>query len=328
MNSFKYTISLLIAALLYFSIAACGGNAEGETKSGGSKEPSAEETVIPEKDAAENTGTDIAIDNTPAYDLTTRDWVVPLGSLEEYVAFMKAGRPDNPDFLEARWNRGVRIKNFHPGTPDKVLRAYLLTPREIFARDYNKDVAYDANWHAIEDGQTISGPHLVCRMTEYLDIKPEHKVLEIGTGSGYHSALMAQLANKVYSIEIKQNLASVTDGIYESLETDYPEYKNVTRKNEDGYYGWEEYAPFDRIVVTCGIDHIPPPLLKQLKTGGCMVIPVGPMAGQQVILKVSKLLDEEGNIILEREDIYGGKITEHFVPFTAADGSWHSQPER
>lgn len=268
---------------------------------------------------------DIQEEESTRVDLTKRTEWPPLDNKDTYIEWMKENRPCQEEFLEPRWDRGMIIKRYHKETPDKVLRAFLLTPREIFARDYNRDVAYDMNWHMIEDGQTISGPHLVSRMTENLDIEPHHKVLEIGTGSGYHSAFMAQLSNEVYSIEIKTNLYNVTDGIYTSLLDTYPEYRNVTRKNADGYYGWEEYAPFDRIVVTCGIDHIPPPLLKQLTIGGIMVIPVGPMAGQQVILKVTKTQDEEGKIHLEREDIYGGKITEHFVPFTKEDGSWHSQ---
>lgn len=261
-------------------------------------------------------------------DLKNRTEFPPLDNKEKYIAWMKKNRPDNEAFLGKRWDRKVRIKNYHKETPDNVLMAYLLTPREIFARDYNAEVAYDSNWHMIEDGQTISGPHLVCRMTQNLDIKPDHKVLEIGTGSGYHSALMAQLSNHVYSIEIKKNLHNVTDAIYKSLLDKYPEYRNVKRKNADGYYGWEEFAPFDRIVVTCGIDHIPPQLLKQLGVNGIMVIPVGPMAGQQVILKVTKTEDADGKIHLDREDIYGGKITEHFVPLTKEDGSWHSKENK
>ncbi|MBN2534412.1 MAG: protein-L-isoaspartate O-methyltransferase [Spirochaetales bacterium] len=271
------------------------------------------------------TGEDVPAEDPGRVDLRQRTEWPPLDSKDNYIEWMKNNRPCSEEFLEKRWDRAMRIRNFHKETPDNVLQAFLLTPREIFARDYNRDVAYDMNWHMIEDGQTISGPHLVCRMTENLDIKPEHKVLEIGTGSGYHSALMTQMANNVYSIEIKTNLYHVTDSIYTSILDKYPEYRNVQRKNADGYYGWEEYAPFDRIVVTCGIDHIPPSLLKQLTVGGIMVIPVGPMAGQQVILKVTKTQDEEGKIHLTREDIYGGKITEHFVPFTKEDGSWHSQ---
>jgi protein-L-isoaspartate(D-aspartate) O-methyltransferase len=322
-NSHVKIISGLCLCLLLFLINGCTPGKKEIAETEQTDEQITETTGENEKD------TEITVnkpgEDSNRVDLRKRTEWPPLESKEKYIEWMKENRPCSEEFLEPRWDRAMRIKNFHNETPDTVLQAFLLTPREIFARDYNKDVAYDMNWHMIEDGQTISGPHLVCRMTENLELTPEHKVLEIGTGSGYHSALMAQLSNEVYSIEIKQNLYNVTDSIYTSILDTYPEYNNVKRKNADGYYGWEEYAPFDRIVVTCGIDHIPPPLLKQLSIGGIMVIPVGPMAGQQVILKVTKTQDEEGKIHLEREDIYGGKITEHFVPFTKGDGTWHSK---
>jgi len=324
MKKSSVTIILCLCSCLLFIVTI-------QCTQSGKKTAVNEQNTENSADVLKEISEDAELSETPgeitysSVDLSKRTEWPPLDDKEKYIEWMKANRPCSEEFLEPRWVRGQRILNYHRETPDNVLQAFLLTPREIFARDYNKDVAYDQNWHMIEDGQTISGPHLVCRMTENLDLKPEHKVLEIGTGSGYHSALMAQLANHVYSIEIKPNLFKVTDDIYTSLLEKYPEYRNVKRKNADGYYGWEEYAPFDRIVVTCGIDHIPPPLLKQLSLGGIMVIPVGPMAGQQVILKVTKTRDEEGKIHLEREDIYGGKITEHFVPFTKEDGSWHSR---
>lgn len=319
-SSIKILSGFCFCMLIFLAITCTPGN----------KKQTNPEQIEDQTAEVESTEDTVNPENPPGkeftrVDLRERTEKPPLDDMETYIEWMKENRPCNPDFLEKRWDRAMRIRSFHKETPDNVLQAFLLTPREIFARDYNADVAYDMNWHMIEDGQTISGPHLVSRMTEHLVIEPEHKVLEIGTGSGYHSALMAQLSNAVYSIEIKQNLYNVTDSIYTSLLEKYPEYRNVTRKNADGYYGWEEYAPFDRIVVTCGIDHIPPPLLKQLTIGGKMVIPVGPMAGQQVILQVTKTQDEEGKIHLERKDIYGGKITEHFVPFTKSDGSWHSR---
>jgi protein-L-isoaspartate(D-aspartate) O-methyltransferase len=162
-------------------------------------------------------------------------------------------------------------------------------------------------------------------MTHNIDPKPGMKVLEIGTGSGYQAAVLSFMTDQVYTIEIKPGLFGVTDAIYRKLEQDYPTYRNVRRKNADGYYGWEEYAPFDRIIVTCGIDHIPPALLKQLSPDGIMVIPVGPMNGEQVILKITKRIAADGTVSLEREDIYGGKVVQAFVPFTASDGSWHQQ---
>ena len=103
------------------------------------------------------------------------------------------------------------------------------------------------------------------------------KVLEIGTGSGYQSAYLSNLTDKVWTIEIIKPLAERTRGVHDALiARGYTEFKSINSKQADGYYGWEENAPFDKIIVTCGIDHIPPPLLQQLKTGGIMVIPVGP----------------------------------------------------
>jgi protein-L-isoaspartate(D-aspartate) O-methyltransferase len=151
-------------------------------------------------------------------------------------------------------------------------------------------------------------------------------VLEIGTGSGYQSAFLAELSNFVYTIEIVEPLAKDTDAIYNNRQVSYPQYKNIRRKVDDGYYGWEEHAPFDRIIVTCGIDHIPPPLLKQLAPQGIMVIPVGPPSGQ-TILAITKKTAPDGVVSLVREDIYAGTSTKGdvFVPFTAKDGGVHSR---
>ena len=133
------------------------------------------------------------------------------------------------------------------------------------------------NYHDIGYGVTITGPRVVGRMTSSIDVKMGEKVLEIGTGSGYQSAYLSNLTDKVWSIEIIKPLAERTRGLYDKLiERGYTEYKAINSKNADGYFGWEEAAPFDKIIVTCGIDHIPPPLLQQLKAGGIIVIPVGP----------------------------------------------------
>jgi protein-L-isoaspartate(D-aspartate) O-methyltransferase len=163
-------------------------------------------------------------------------------------------------------------------------------------------------------------------MTDSINPQPDHKVLEIGTGSGYQSAFLAELSGYVYTIEIVEPLAKVTDEIYESHYENYPQYQNIRRRIDDGYYGWPERAPFDRIIVTAGIDHIPPPLLQQLAPDGIMVIPVGPPSGQK-ILKITKRVESDGTVALEREDIYEGTgiDTDVFVPFTKQGGGVHSQ---
>jgi protein-L-isoaspartate(D-aspartate) O-methyltransferase len=139
--------------------------------------------------------------------------------------------------------------------------------------------------------------------------------LEIGTGSGYQSAVLSNLTPNVFSIEIIPPLAQRTRALYDSLiARGYAEYAAITTKNADGYYGWPEQAPFDKIIVTCGIDHIPPPLLQQLKPDGIMVIPVGP-PGAQHVLKVIKQVSPDGSLSAVRSDIYNGQI-QPFVPFT------------
>ncbi|HEY8017480.1 MAG TPA: protein-L-isoaspartate O-methyltransferase, partial [Dongiaceae bacterium] len=171
-------------------------------------------------------------------------------------------------------------------------------------------------------GVTISGPHLVGRMTSTIDIQPGEKVLEIGTGSGYQSAVISHLTDQSYTIEIIEPLGKRSAANYDRLiAAGYPEFSNIHTKIADGYFGWAEAAPFDKIIVTCGIDHIPPPLLQQLKAGGIMVIPIGP-PGRQHVLEVKKVVDAAGNMTVTRRDIYNGKIV-NFVPFTkAGGGTW------
>jgi protein-L-isoaspartate(D-aspartate) O-methyltransferase len=151
-------------------------------------------------------------------------------------------------------------------------------------------------------------------------VKEGEKVLEIGTGSGYQGAYLAYLTDKVWTVEIIKPLAERTRATYDKLIAEgYTEFKGIQSKNADGYYGWEEAGPFDKIIVTCGIDHIPPPLLQQLKVGGMMVIPVGP-PGAQRVLKVTKEKGPDGEIKVTRSDIYGGRIVP-FVPFTKLEGN-------
>jgi protein-L-isoaspartate(D-aspartate) O-methyltransferase len=202
---------------------------------------------------------------------------------------------------------------------DRHKRAFLLTPREKFVLQQNLGRAYEHAFLDIGYGVTISGPHVVGRMTSSIDVQRGEKVLEIGSGSGYQSAYLSHLTDKVWTIEIIKPLAERTRGVYDGLiKRGYSEFKAISTKNADGYYGWQEASPFDKIIVTCGIDHIPPPLLQQLKPNGIMVIPVGP-PGAQHILKVIKDQDVDGLITVARSDIYNGRIVP-FVPFTKLEG--------
>jgi protein-L-isoaspartate(D-aspartate) O-methyltransferase len=165
---------------------------------------------------------------------------------------------------------------------ERVISAMLKVPRHLFVDKSQWGSAYDDRPLPIGFGQTISQPYIVALMTESLEIKKGEKVLEIGTGSGYQSAILAELTDKVYSVEIIEELGKRADRVLKSLG-----YK-VRIKIGDGYDGWEEYAPFDAIIVTCAPDHVPPPLIQQLKIGGRMVIPVGPPGLYQTLWLIKK----------------------------------------
>ena len=248
------------------------------------------------------------------------DWAVspPIDGRDSYIKWMVENRGENPKFLGEHWDRYQALLRNKDIWDAKNGRAFLLTPREEFVRTPNLPRAYDHAFLDIGYGVTISGPHAVARMTSSIDVKPGEKVLEIGTGSGYQSAYLSNLTDKVWSIEIIKPLAERTRGTYDALiGKGYSEFKSITSKNADGYYGWQEAAPFDKIIVTCGIDHIPPPLLQQLKAGGIMVIPVGP-PGAQRVLKVEKQQAADGSITVARSDIFNKVVP--FVPFTKLEG--------
>ena len=243
----------------------------------------------------------------------------PTDSKEAFVEWMAANRGEDKKFLGQRWDRYQVLLRSKALTNHQTKRAFLLTPREEFVRKFQREHTYADNFLDIGFGVTISGPNAVSKMTSVLDIQKGDKVLEIGTGSGYQSAVLAHITDKVWSIEIIKPLAERTRAIYDdTMARGYSEFKNINTKQADGYYGWESAAPFDKIIVTCGIDHIPPALLKQLKTGGVMVIPVGP-PGAQHVLKITKEANPDGTIKIARSDIFNGKVVP-FVPFTKLEG--------
>ena len=149
-----------------------------------------------------------------------------------------------------------------------------------------KDLAYEDGPLPIGEGQTISQPYIVALMTELLQLKGKERVLEIGTGSGYQTAILSQLVKNVYSIEIIKTLAEKAD-----IKLKKMKYNNVMVKWGDGYQGWLEYAPYDAIIVTAAPDNVPQPLIDQLKQGGKMVVPVGTYLQQLKV--ISKTLDNE-----------------------------------
>ena len=247
---------------------------------------------------------------------------MPIETKEAWLSWMSRNRSDDPLFLEQRWEWAQELISTSELKRPEDVRAFLLTPREHFVRAHNKGLEYANTWLPIGYGATITDPDVVSMMTTTLNIQPGDKVLEIGTGSGYQSAILSYLTKDVYTIEIIRPLYIETDALYNELEKTFPSYGVINRKLGDGYYGWEEFAPFDKIIVTCAIDHIPPPLLRQLTPGGIMVLPLGP-PNRQYVMEVIKKEDEEGNITLSRRDVYNG-LSVKFIPFRDDSGFSYS----
>jgi protein-L-isoaspartate(D-aspartate) O-methyltransferase len=168
----------------------------------------------------------------------------------------------------------------------RVLEAMGSIPRHMFVAGSLRDKAYADHPLPIGEGQTISQPYIVALMTEALKVRPDERVLEIGTGSGYQAAVLSRLVKEVYTIEIREGLAKRAGDLLDLLE-----HTNVKTRYADGYFGWEEHAPFDAIMITAFANHIPPPLLKQLKVGGRLIIPLGSTLYFQTLTLVTKLED-------------------------------------
>jgi protein-L-isoaspartate(D-aspartate) O-methyltransferase len=189
-------------------------------------------------------------------------------------------------------DRGVR--------DPRVLAAVGKVPRHRFVQPGDESSAYGDHPIAIGSGQTISQPYIVAYMTEALDLQPGDRVLEIGTGSGYQAAILGELVREVYTIEIVPELAARATRLLADLK-----YVNVHVREGDGYLGWQEHAPFDAVIVTAAPDHIPQPLVDQLKIGGRLVVPVG--REEQDLLVLTRTSDGL------RED---ARLPVRFVPLT------------
>src|SRR3990170_1581672 len=168
----------------------------------------------------------------------------------------------------------------------RVLQAMRDVPRHLFVPADLRSRAYEPRPLPIGEGQTISQPYIVGFMTEILRLKPSDRVLEVGTGSGYQAAIASKIAQEVYTVEIFESLAARSRRTLSDLGL-----RNVHVRQGDGYYGWEEKAPFDAIIVTCAGGHIPPPLLRQLKNGGGMILPVGGPFLTQNLVFIEKSAD-------------------------------------
>lgn len=219
------------------------------------------------------------------------------------VCVFLSGAVHSADEFTKRRQEMVKKDIESRGVSDKkVLDAMIKVPRHLFVDKLQADRAYNDHPLPIGEGQTISQPYVVALMTEAVTLKGSERVLEIGTGSGYQAAILGEIVSEVFTIEIKKGLFEIVRDRLEGLG-----YGNIRVKHGDGYFGWEEHAPFDAIMVTASANHIPPPLLAQLKEGGRLIIPLGSTVFYQTLTLVRK---EKGKFPIRE---LGGVA---FVPMT------------
>lgn len=188
------------------------------------------------------------------------------------------------DYIEKRQSMVLNQLRSRDIVDSKVLQAMLTVPRHQFVDEHIRESAYNDYPLSIGEGQTISQPYIVALMTQLLELKEGERVLEIGTGSGYQAAVLAEIVEEVYTVEIYESLSKKSEKLLMDLG-----YQNIKFKVGDGYHGWEEHAPYDVIIVTCAPDHVPPSLLQQIKDdGGRIVIPVGGIWMVQTLMKIEK----------------------------------------
>lgn len=187
---------------------------------------------------------------------------------------------DYPDKRESMVKNQIERRGI---TDSRILTAMRKVERHLFVPAMQRRDAYGDHPLPIGHGQTISQPYIVAFMTDVLDVKRDTKVLEIGTGSGYQAAILGEMCDSVFTIEIVEPLGERAKSLLNSLG-----YKNVFVSIGDGYKGWPEYAPFDAIIVTCSPSHVPQPLVDQLAEGGRMIIPVGRTFNQELVLLIKR----------------------------------------
>jgi len=212
--------------------------------------------------------------------------------------------PESRDDLAAARSKMIRQLQAYGITDSTVLAVMGTVERQRFVPKKYRSQAYADRPLPIGAGQTISQPYVVALMTQELHLKKSDNVLEIGTGSGYQAAILAHIVDSVFTIEIKKKLAQQAGKRLRDMG-----YSTIQTRCADGYYGWPEHAPFDAIIITCAVNHIPPPLLAQLKNGGRLILPLGSTRYYQTLTRVTK---ENGKMHSD----YLGSVS--FVPMTGA----------
>lgn len=194
---------------------------------------------------------------------------------------------DSPKYKHQREEMVLKQIRRRGISDEKVLNAMAQVPRHFFVPKKLSYKAYSDHPLPIGEGQTISQPYIVALMTQYLGLTGSERVLEIGTGSGYQAAILSKTTKEVYTIEIRKKLYERTSKLLKSHD-----YKNIITRHGDGYFGWKGAAPFDCIMITAAVNHIPPPLLKQLKNKGKLILPLGNPFSYQNLVLVTKRGDD------------------------------------
>jgi protein-L-isoaspartate(D-aspartate) O-methyltransferase len=296
-----FTLVLFITSGL---LAACSNQQSAPTNPPSSTYPSA---IVPTTITTEESIT------IPTEATTSTEEATPIRSVTATATFQPTEVITTPDTLDRDFEdtdstqaqRQELVERFvKPVVSDsRILDALRTVPRHSFIPQELLDLGYNDHPLPIGFGQTISQPSLVAMMTELLEIEAGDRVLEIGTGSGYQAAILAEITEEVYTVEIIPELAAIARTVLDTLG-----YDDVQIDRRDGYFGWREHAPFDAIIVTAAPDHLPPPLVDQLKPdGGRMVIPIGPVGNVQTLWLVTR----------QGDDVEMSRLLDvRFVPFT------------
>jgi len=213
-----------------------------------------------------------------------KKYLIALLIITVYPSFLIGqDQKDTPEYRQARRKMVLSQIRSRGISDKKVLKAMSEVLRHCFVPEELASQAYADHPLPIGEGQTISQPYIVALMTESLKLKGSESVLEIGTGSGYQAAILANVTKEVYTVEIRKKLHTKANRTLRSLS-----YTNIKTRHADGYFGWPEATPFDCIMITAAVDHIPPPLLKQLKDGGRLILPLGNPFSYQNLSLVTK----------------------------------------